>query len=62
MTAEGKNLTYGQFWETDRRPFGREGGVGRSKRGFVLNLNRKNVWGRPDLFFEEGCSPEQSVR
>ncbi len=58
----GKNLTYGHFGGTEGRPFSRESGIVRSKGGFCIEFNRKNVWDRPESFIEEGCSPEQSVR
>ena len=58
----GKNLTYGQFWGTNGRPFSREGEVVRSKRGFQTGFISKSVWDRPKSFIQEGCSPDQSVR
>ncbi len=57
-----KNLTNGQFWETDGRSFDREGEVVRSKRGFYIGFNGQNVWDRPKSFIQVGCSPRQSVR
>ncbi len=37
IDCKGRNLTCGHFWRTQDRPFGRESGVVRSKRGFILN-------------------------
>ncbi len=38
LNSGKKNLTYGHFWGTNGRPFDREGGVVRSRRGFYIGF------------------------
>ncbi len=54
---KGKNLTYGHFWGTNGRSFGREGEVVRSKRGFKQHLIGKLFGTGQNCSFKRGVRP-----